>query len=221
MEEYNRLLILNNEYLKLIKEYEDNEFEWNIQWLRGNFSFPYDRGLGVTAEYEKMAMESMDIRKYLDKIKFNTKRGHDIDEYMFITINPDPKYNLSVKAINDKLCKLCKSSRILEYLYSIEQRGDTEENMGYGIHAHILVKHKFPKFCKLQGHFYNAFKTVIGNIRHIDIKNCKSVIDVSNRINYIKGEKKDDSKIEKVLIDRKWRQQWNIKDTYGTLHAPN
>lgn len=220
MDEYNRLLNLNNEYLKLIKEYEDNEVEWNIQWRNGKLTFPYDRGLGVTAEYEKMAMESMDIRKYLDKVKFNSKRGQEICEYMFITINPDPSFKLSVKSIYDKLCRLCKSTRIFEYLYSIEQRGDTEETMGYGIHTHILIRHRFPKFCKLQYHFYNAFKTVVGNIKHIDIRHCKNVSDVRHRINYIKGEKKDDAKIEKVLIDRKWRQQWGIEDTYGNLVEP-
>jgi hypothetical protein len=220
MEEYNKLLNKNNEYLNLIKIYEDDEVGWNIQWKAGIFQFPFDNGIGVTAEYEKMALDSMDIRKYLDKIKFSSKRGNEISEYMFITINPDPSLNLTVKSIYDKLCKLCKSTRILEYLYTIEQRGDTDDTMGNGIHSHVLIKHKFPKFCKLQQHFYNGFKTVIGNIKHIDIKHCKNVRDVSHRINYINGEKKDNEKIEKVLIDRKWRQQWGIQNVYGNLKEP-
>jgi hypothetical protein len=220
MEEYNRLLEANNELLKNIKLYEDNDVEWNKKFYEGYFQFPFDKGEGVLAEYERMALDSIDIRRLYDKIKFNTKRGNEITEYMFITVNPDPKYNLSVRAMYDKLHKLCKSTRIIEYLFSIEQRGATKDEMGRGIHAHILIKHKFPKFCKLQQHFYNAFKTVIGNIKHIDIKYCKSVSDVIHRIEYIKGEKKDDLKFDKVEIDREWRRIWGIEDTYGYLEAP-
>jgi hypothetical protein len=221
MEEYNRLLEANNELLRNIKLYEDNDKEWNEKFYEGYFHFPYDKGDGVMAEYERMALDSLDIRRYLDKIKFCTKKGGELYEYMFITVNPDPKYNLSVKAMYDKLCKLCKSTRIIEYLFSIEQRGATLEDMGHGIHAHILIKHKFPKFCKLHGHFYNAFKTVIGNVKHIDIKHCKNISDVSNRISYIKGDKLEDFKKCKVEIDKIWRKQWNIEDTYGNLETPH
>lgn len=220
MDEYNKLLEANNELLRNIKLYEDNDVEWNKKFYEGYFQFPFDKGEGVIAEYERLALDSIDIRRYLDKVKFSSKKGNDICEYMFITINPDPKYNLSVRAMYDKLCKLCKSTRIIEYLFSIEQRGDTDDKMGHGIHAHILIKHKFPKFCKLQQHFYNAYKTVIGNIKCIDIRHCKNVSDVRHRISYIRGEKKDDSKIEKVLIDRQWRAQWGIEDVYGNLEEP-
>jgi hypothetical protein len=220
MDEYNRLVNENNELLKNIKLYEDNDKLWNEKFYEGYFQFPFDKGEGVIAEYERMALDSIDIRRLYDKINFNKKIGNEITEYMFITINPDPKYNLSVKMMHDKLCKLCKSIRIIEYLFSIEQRGSTKDEMGRGIHAHILIKHKFPKFCKLQQHFYNAFKTVIGNIKHIDIKTCKRVSDVIHRIEYIKGEKKDDLKFDKVEIDREWRRIWGIEDTYGYLEAP-
>lgn len=216
MEEYNRYKKLNDEHFEEIKKYEDEESEWNKKWIEGYFQYPFDSGRGVLAEMEVALERQFQLVNLHNKIVFN-KKGNIITDYMFITINPDPAVNLSVKCMYDKLCKVCKSTRIVEYLFSIEQRGETIEEMGKGIHCHILIKHVFPKFCKLQQHFYNNFKQVIGNIKHIDIRYCKNVSDVNNRINYIKGEKNDDSKMHKVEIDRMWRKQWNIQDTYGDL----
>lgn len=220
MEEYNRYKELNNIHFDEIKKYEDNPLEWNKKWQEGYFQYPYDNFQGVNAEMEVAIERQFLLIKMLSKIQFAEKKHEKLSEYMFITINPDPSLKLSVKDMNDKLSKVCKSTRIIEYLYSIEQRGDTIDTMGNGIHSHILVKHIFPKFCKLRQHFYNNFKNVIGNIKHIDIKYCKSVIDVSNRINYINGEKIDKEKMDKVNIDKKWREQWNIDDTYGNLLGP-
>lgn len=218
MEDWNVRWLQNQADIIDIKNMENKPEEWNECYKRNilvDREYSYSNWLNMFIDLTYKQMELLEEKK---QMAFSKKRGNEINEYMFITCNPDPKYNLSVRAMYDKLCKLCKSTRIIEYLFSIEQRGATLEEMGHGIHAHILIKHKFPNFCKLQGHFYNAFKTVIENIKHIDIKHCKNVIDVRHRISYIKGDKLKLEKQEKVEIDKIWRKQWNIEDYYGNIN---
>lgn len=219
IEELNYEKGLNQNHFDDIKYNEDEPEEWNFMWQKGYFTYPYDEFRGVNAEMELAIERQFQLIKQQTRIMFGEKKS-EITEYMFITINPDPSLNISVKALYDKLCKTCKSIRILDYIFTLEQRGENESECGIKPHMHLLIKHKFPKMCKLKDHLRNNFKQIVGNDKHIDIRCCKNIQDVINRYNYIKGNKIDESKMKKVHIDRIWRQRWNIQDTYGNMEEP-
>lgn len=219
LEELKYEKMLNNSHFDDIKYNEDEPSEWNEMWKWGYFTYPYDEFRGVNAEMELAIDRQFQLIKQHTKLMFE-KPKIELTEYMFITINPDPSLNISVKALYDKLCKSCKSTRIYEYLFVLEQRGKDTDEIGKGMHAHILIKHRFPKYCKLKEHFNNNFKSIVGNDKHIYILNCKNVSDVSKRIEYMTGKKNDEEKKIKQDIDKLWRQRWGIKDYYGNMEEP-
>jgi len=106
----------------------------------------------------------------------------------------------------------------LDYLLVFEQRANVVSNAGDGLHIHFIIKNKYPKYCKLKKHLMGTFENMVGNERHINIKNCKHSTDVSNRIEYMTGKKEGEEKQKKQEIDKIFRERWNIEDYYGNIN---
>lgn len=105
-----------------------------------------------------------------------------------------------------------------ESWFSIEQRGVTSADMGYGPHINILIKKLETQYFeprRFEKMIRNHFKRVqedIDNIRFIWFKAVNEE-NYNKKIKYVKGIKKD-IKMESVKIDKIWRQTYNIKDYY-------
>ena len=142
---------------------------------------------------------------------------------MFITISPQK--DVSVKTLYDKTNKMVKNKTIESYLYVFEQREQEDVNKAYGLHMHILIKHKFTKYSRFISQIKSTYSGVVGDVnnpRFIDIKYCKEMQDVYNMVEYMIGEKKDPIKQKKQNIDKLWRERWGIKEYYGVApQAPN
>lgn len=172
--------------------------------------------LGKADEYVQNVYNEVETLKneYLDK------KDNETAQILFITINPDPNIvgdYMDVKEIKKLIQQITKKKWLQRYLYSIEQRGDTEETQGYRPHIHLL----FFRDGKRPSH---AIREIQRNVQHItDIHNdaifnvqfCNDQDDnIKRLINYLLGQKKAEIKHKKQEIDKLWRTQNNIEPYY-------
>lgn len=137
-------------------------------------------------------------------------------DYCFITLSPDPAKNVSLCEFKKTVEKASKKSFIKKSLYVIEQRSDTEENMGSGMHCHMLINKGDYRMSHMKREFKQTFKNMIDcdNPGPFNFKLCKEK-DLQKRQTYMLGDKKDEAKQLKQIIDKKWRVKCNIEEYYG------
>ncbi len=202
-----------NNYIIDLKELYLSEKEWNECYDNGYVPYTHS-----TDNYQKLMLELVDKQlEYLRKDRQMLGPIKKLTEYMFITLSP--KDTVSIKTLYDKTIKMVKNKTILEYLFVFEQRSKDINNT-YGIHMHLLIKHKFPKYSRLFKQLESTYKDTVGNIHNynfLDIKHNDTNRDVLNRVEYMIGDKKDLDKQEKQNIDKQWRQRWNIAEYYGVV----
>ena len=211
MEDWNNRWKKLNNYIDDLRDMYYYPEEWNEAYDNGYVKLPWTEENYNLIQFE-LAEKQIDLLTEKQQLLFN-KKQNTLSEYMFITINPKP--DISVKTLYDKLMKLFKSVNILNYLMVLEQRGNDVSNIGKGLHTHFIIKNKYPKFCKLRKHLDGLFGDIVGNSRHIDIKNCKHSTDVSNRLKYMLGQKEGEDKQIKQYYDKIWRDEKGIEDYYG------
>ncbi|AXH77931.1 MAG: putative replication initiation protein [Cressdnaviricota sp.] len=121
----------------------------------------------------------------------------------WITINPKPDTKLDVflklleKSINKKW--------IDKYYYNIEQRGETLENIGTGLHSHMLIvpsSHK--RKSEVHREFHSTFKAIVGNKLHVHIQDFPDNI-IQDKLDYLNGLKWDGEKQTKINMDINFR----------------
>jgi len=165
---------------------------------------------GFFLERDKSYINPIEYYTLLKKAKRALPPMH---EFYWITINPKPEASLQrfIALLNN----FVKRKPVLDYVYNIEQRGETESDNGKGFHSHLLIKwvkaqNKYVKqFC------VSTFKSVVGypseqiiNIRRIspDIYNDK--------LAYLNGLKWDPDKDAKIVQDIIFRKKNNILELY-------
>lgn len=137
-------------------------------------------------------------------------------DVMFLTYNPRAEVPLKTahKAVKDFLDK----KNITNYIYVIEQRGISEQNMG-DFHFHILHYHKYDRASHYKRETQSSFnKTCFSKKWNcLNMKPCRTEQDVTNRLNYILGEKKDIdglNKHAKQQTDKVFREKYMLKPYY-------
>lgn len=111
---------------------------------------------------------------------------------------------------------VAKKSLFLEGEWVFEQCSETKENAGKGFHAHLLM------VCKN----YVNVKDIVNACNFIKY-NCKIQVgdkkgkkflhtekDLDFCRNYIRGEKYNDEKNKRVIIDKIWRKENKIEELY-------
>lgn len=133
---------------------------------------------------------------------------------VFITVNP--RSDVSLKIFKDTLVKATSKSWITNYIYVIEQRGETEDELGKGMHAHILLFKGKKKLSELVREMGNTFKKLldVSNSSLLNIQGCKDD-DVDKRLNYMLGKKQDENKHLKQEMDILYRQLNALEHHYG------
>ena len=151
----------------------------------------------------------VNIKEYEDKCKADCKevvaKNHN-NGYVFITINP--RSDVKLQDFRDKVDKFVNRNMFTQYRYVYEQRSDTEEDMGKGFHAHILLKRNLDyKPSKVILNTKNTFKgiTKVDNpqILNIQIIGADFAMDKDE---YITGVKTGEGKDKKQEIDILWRK---------------
>lgn len=146
------------------------------------------------------------------------KRPIKVD-YFFITVNPIP--NVDLQIFLKLLANFCRRKPVIDYVYNIEQRGETEADIGKGIHSHLLITWNAAMSGKVRQYLGETFKRVIGsntnNIININKIPKEYVLD---KMDYLEGNKWDSEKESKIAIDKIFREQNKISLLYkkdGTL----
>lgn len=137
----------------------------------------------------------------------------DKTEFVFITVNPRP--DVSLKIFMDTIQKAISKVWIERYIYVIEQRGENEEELGKGIHTHILLYKGKKKLSELHREMGNTFKKIVdtSNYALFNISGCKDE-DIDKRKNYMLGIKNDENKHLKQKMDVIYRLRNNIETSY-------
>jgi len=169
-------------------------------------------------EAELLGQQMKDIKEYEKDIKMTLKENiakeHN-NGYCFITINPSPEVSLT--QLEEKVKKFVNRNMFEKYRYVFEQRSPTEENMGHGFHAHILLKRNLNyKPSKISLNTKNSFKGItkvdnpqILNIQHIGEEFAK------DKDEYMNGVKTGEGKEAKQAIDKIFRKKNNLESVYG------
>lgn len=213
MEEWNSRWKFLNMYIKDLQELYLYPEEWNEAYMNNYVKMPHG-GENYCLIAEELAIKQEQLLNERDDILFK-KQDRTLTEYMFITINPDPKYKISVKTMYDKCMKIFKSKNVSNYLMVLEQRGKNVGEVGNGLHTHFILQHKYRKYCELRKHLQRIFGDVIGNDKHIWISCCKTINDVDKRKKYMLGDKEGHDKQIKQQWDKVFRLEKGIDDYYG------
>jgi len=175
--------------------------------------------LDIRQRIEDGDFEGMpELEAIYSRIKNRRKNGGALYEYEWVTVNCAPGVQLEdvqrkvEKFVNRKIVKSA------EWVY--EQRGSIEEQMGSGMHVHMLVRQSGALF---HGDFTrnarSTFKTLVGNDNAVCVIGCKNVNDVEKRRKYMNGEKQGEAKLVKVEIDKLWRLKNNLSPYYTHENA--
>jgi len=136
----------------------------------------------------------------------------------FITINPYPKKHLSLEQFKKLLERVMKKTWIKRYCLVIEQRGENEDELGKGVHTHMLID----KGDFRHSHLLRDFKTIFENVTDTsnpccyNIKPCKEE-DICKRQKYMLGRKASPDKWIKQEMDKVFREKYNIPAYYGEM----
>lgn len=137
--------------------------------------------------------------KYLGFFTFNFKPGITL-ENLFIFMD-----------------KLTKKKWMSTYSYCIEQRGESLEELGKGLHIHLLFhrNQKRPSECVRE--CFNTFNKYTEIPFTIFNKKCCKFYPLEyydEKIDYMVGAKWDEEKLTKVSMDKEFRKRNNIKSLY-------
>jgi len=158
--------------------------------------------------YERRDKERYSYIIKQEEIKNKTK-------YIFLTINPNAQITLLefIKTIE----KMMTKSWITNYLYVIEQRGETLEELGKGFHFHlILEKPQAKSYQHMIRELSNTANKVCdtSNFHFFNIKNI-SEEEKERKIQYITGTKADAAKHKKQEMDIIFRKNNNLLSYYN------
>lgn len=133
----------------------------------------------------------------------------------WVTVNPKP--DVPFEILEKEVTKYVNQKHVQGAEYVYEQRGASPDEAGHLPHVHMLVRTntKNGDFIKRTT---DKFKNIIGNTKHVWIKNCPKAYIPDKRA-YMKGHKTGDGKDVKCEIDYIWRQKNNLQPYYiiGTL----
>jgi hypothetical protein len=131
--------------------------------------------------------------------------------HVLITINPDNS-KVVINDFKELVEQSINKKWILgEVYYTFEQRGENLEEMGKGFHAHILMNRNGKRPSEIHREYFNTFKHVCGNKKHVDVRINKNF---SETFDYISGKKFKDEKQKKQDIDVLWRQKIGLQTHY-------
>lgn len=134
-------------------------------------------------------------------------------ELYFITVNPKP--DITLDALLKHVHNFCSRKSVRDFYYSIEQRGETEETMGTGIHSHILLKWNKKENKYIKQFLFESCKRIVGsNIPQIlNIRRITQNV-YQDKLDYLNGIKWDSEKDLKIKYDIKYREKNKISPLY-------
>lgn len=196
----------------------------------------FERGLGIpqisseSQEYSRF-MElsdlldrdplSIDINEFNEvftrvmnekKVRLRSEKKEEPEIY-WITINAKPEAELQV--ILKSVQNFCNRKAVRDYNYTIEQRGESELEIGKGIHCHLLLKWERKQIKYVKQFLIESCKRIVGSHSN-NILNIRRITpDVyQDKLDYLAGKKWDKEKDLKLKYDKIFREKNNILCIY-------
>lgn len=140
------------------------------------------------------------------------RRKNAENQYWFVTVNPHPDTEL--KQLMKCVDKVLKKKWMTKYIYVYEQRQDEIDKPYHGIHMHMVVEKGDKKKAEVIREVYNTCKRIVGSKQAVDVKPLENAHDLAVRLNYMLGQKADEEKRKKQVIDKIFRQENNLQSFY-------
>jgi len=145
------------------------------------------------------------------------RKGDDIGT-LWVTVNPQDFGEGTPVALAPAVEDLCRKKFVQAARWTYEQRGETEETRGTGVHVHLLLylKENRGRLDSVKRSIKSVFQHLCGNPKHIDIR---TVPDgrINDKIDYLAGKKWDEEKDGKIEQDKLWRESINLQETYNYI----
>lgn len=206
---------------QLIKDLKDTE---HLQIPNEYGETPYSAALKEWACLRYRFTEQGNIRDSYIIMDYKEK-SQEIDikkTHIFLTISPPPEYYEDLNNLKDFLTRIEKTLKgkkwIEEYLYVIEQRGETESDMGKGFHTHIILNLPKLKPSLIRSQLGYYFKQIM-DVNHNSIFNIKYIDNEQmfrKKDSYLLGQKKDITKHLKQDMDVLFRERYHIEKFYSS-----
>ena len=155
-----------------------------------------------------------DLKTIEDRIPKPVKKENNLQDWVWLTVNPKP--GITLEQFQKILTKQVNRKLWTEYKYVIEQRGTNEEELGKGIHAHLLLKRNpETEYKTTKRQAQNGFKNITdtNNAKIFYWKECRADF-LDDKLEYITGIKTGEGKDLKQQMDIIFRQKNNIKTIY-------
>lgn len=155
------------------------------------------------------------IQKLYDESQ-EFRQGKDV-RFLWITINPD-ETKAQLGDLMNSVLKLRYKKFVVQMEVVYEQRGETEEDRGKGYHCHILLEFKDVRYDNVKRSIHTIFDKLCGTSLHVNVKPCYEKW-LQDKKQYLRGNKWDEEKDDKIQQDKLWRQEFNIDPlyTYGAV----
>ena len=141
------------------------------------------------------------------------KRKENKKPFYFITINPKP--DIDFNEFKSNIEDISTFTWVEKCYWVFEQRGNNNDTIGNGFHAHILIEKHNCEFGKMKSQITNKFKKFVGIVSDNTINIQKKKREwLNDKLEYIMGKKYDEGKPEKQEIDLIWRKNNNLENYY-------
>lgn len=159
------------------------------------------------------------MKRLHDPTNEGGKYGAKKYPYVVITVNPDSS-NQKIDKLVPLIDRFLKLEYIDSFKFVFEQRGKTEEEMGKGVHCHMLI----PRQRVPQSHLERDAKRIFVSICDVDNWHCLNFKYINDEdenlakvVDYMMG-KKNTEKMASVKIDKIWRKKLGLEEFYGSLN---
>lgn len=135
--------------------------------------------------------------------------------FIFLTINPNP--HITIGEFISVITKMMSKPWIVEYLYVFEQRGEDEGECGKGFHYHGIIKKATNKS---YAHTLRELASSANKVCDSSVANFFNLKSISEeekerKIVYITGQKADEAKHKKQMMDIIFREKNKLKSFYN------
>lgn len=163
---------------------------------------------------DEMLKQSVNAQKLIEVPKVEGEKGEEIKVYrFFVTISFRDDLTKITEYLTTTL-RFLKRKFVLKSHMVFEQRGKTDIDI-HGVHTHFLLEANI-KPCILNKYLKDAYKNCcdVNNSRFIDVKRINVDSFWNDKLEYMKGNKKDETKLDAVKMNALFRQKYNIKSEY-------
>lgn len=162
--------------------------------------------------------EILQIANELHNIYKELKNNED-HNWLFITIRPDPKLNITFNEFYDKVYKYIHRKFFLQYTLTFEQKGTSDNTLGEGFHIHIVADTKWRSTKDSLRDTLSTFNKICSG-PGVEIKPTRNPKDIVEK--YLTNYESDDNhKISTKEWDIKWRKSLGLEDLYTNEKPPH